>query len=88
MKGVVFGGDRKIEFRDFSDPVPGPGEVVLEIKASGMCGSDLKLYRATFVSDRRIGVDDLFTHRWKLEQADEAYKQFDKQTSGKGVFVM
>ena len=41
MKGVVFAGDRQIEFASFADPVPGPGEVVLEIKASGMCGSDL-----------------------------------------------
>ena len=46
MKGVVFAGDRKIEIRDFPDPRPGPGEVVLEIKSSGMCGSDLKFYRA------------------------------------------
>ena len=46
MKGVVFCGNRKIELMDFPDPTPGPGEVVLEIKASGMCGSDLKFYRA------------------------------------------
>jgi threonine dehydrogenase-like Zn-dependent dehydrogenase len=46
MRGVVFPGDRKIEFIDFPEPTPGPGEVVLEIKASGMCGSDLKAYRA------------------------------------------
>jgi threonine dehydrogenase-like Zn-dependent dehydrogenase len=46
MRGVTFPGDRKIEFIDFPDPAPGPGEVVLEIKASGMCGSDLKSYRA------------------------------------------
>jgi len=46
MKGVVFAGDRRIELASFPDPTPGPGEVVLEIKASGMCGSDLKLYRA------------------------------------------
>ncbi|MCZ7659837.1 MAG: zinc-binding dehydrogenase [Xanthobacteraceae bacterium] len=45
MKGVVFLGDRKIELRDYPDPTPGPGEVVIEIKASGMCGSDLKFYR-------------------------------------------
>ena len=47
MRGVVFPGDRKVAFVEFPDPVPGPGEVVLEIKASGMCGSDLKFYRAT-----------------------------------------
>ena len=41
-----------------------------------------------FIADRGIKVDDLFTHRWKLEQAEEAYKLFDKQTCGKGVFLM
>ncbi len=45
MRGVVFWGERKLELREFPDPSPGPGEVVLEIKASGMCGSDLKFYR-------------------------------------------
>ena len=50
MRGVVFLGDRQIEVREFPDPEPGPREVVLEIKASGMCGSDLKLYRNTWTS--------------------------------------
>ena len=46
MRGAVFTGNRKVEIRNFPDPVPGPGEVVIQIKASGMCGSDLKFYRA------------------------------------------
>ena len=46
MKGVVFLGDRKLQTIDFPDPTPDPDEVVLEIKASGMCGSDLHFYRA------------------------------------------
>ena len=46
MKGVVFLGDRKLELREFPDPAPGPRDVILEIKASGMCGSDLHTYRA------------------------------------------
>ena len=45
MRGVVFTGDSTLELVEFSDPTPGPRDVVLEIKASGMCGSDLKLYR-------------------------------------------
>jgi len=45
MRGVVFLGDRELELMTFPDPTPGPGEVVLEMKASGMCGSDLKQYR-------------------------------------------
>src|SRR5258705_2322817 len=47
MKGVVFLGDRKLELREFPDLTPGPRDVILEIKASGMCGSDLHNYRAT-----------------------------------------
>lgn len=41
MKAVVFLGDNKLELRDYADPVPGPDEVVVRMKASGMCGSDL-----------------------------------------------
>ena len=46
MKGIVFLGNKKLELQDFNDPQPGPDEVIIEIKASGMCGSDLKFYRA------------------------------------------
>ena len=45
MKGAVFLGDREVEIRDFADPEPGPGDVVVAIRASGMCGSDLHYYR-------------------------------------------
>ena len=46
MRGVVFTGDREVAFMDFPDPTPGPHDVVVEMKASGMCGSDLHKYRA------------------------------------------
>jgi threonine dehydrogenase-like Zn-dependent dehydrogenase len=45
MRGAVFLGNRNIEIRNFPDPAPGPGEVVIRMRASGMCGSDLKFYR-------------------------------------------
>ena len=45
MRGIVFLGNRQLELRDFPDPTPGPREVVVEMKASGMCGSDLTPYR-------------------------------------------
>lgn len=41
MKAVVFQGEGRLEIRDYPDPIPGPDEVVIRIKASGMCGSDL-----------------------------------------------
>ena len=45
MRGIVFLGEKKLELQDFPDPTPGPHDVVLEIKASGMCGTDLHAYR-------------------------------------------
>ena len=39
MRGVVFTGDSTLELIEFPDPTPGPRDVVLEIKASGMCPS-------------------------------------------------
>src|SRR6202140_4579868 len=45
MRGVVFTGERQLEMMEFTDPTPGDGEVVIEMKASGMCGSDLHQYR-------------------------------------------
>ena len=56
MKGVVFLGNRKLELRDLPDPTPGPGEVVLAIKASGMCGSDLHPYRAVGNAAAALGL--------------------------------
>jgi threonine dehydrogenase-like Zn-dependent dehydrogenase len=47
MRGVTFLGDRKLQLQEFPDPAPGPDDVVIEIKASGMCGSDLKFYRSS-----------------------------------------
>ena len=42
---------------------------------------------AEFIADRKIDVERLFTHRFTLEQADEAYRLFDTQTTGKGVIL-
>jgi threonine dehydrogenase-like Zn-dependent dehydrogenase len=56
MRGIVFLGNRKLELREFPDPTPGPGEVVLAMKASGMCGSDLHHYRATGNAAGSLGL--------------------------------
>jgi threonine dehydrogenase-like Zn-dependent dehydrogenase len=34
----------KLEVRDWPDPTPGPKEVLLEIQACGVCGSDMHFY--------------------------------------------
>jgi threonine dehydrogenase-like Zn-dependent dehydrogenase len=42
---------------------------------------------AEFVADRKVDVERLFTHRWTLDQAEEAYTLFDTQTTGKAVIL-
>jgi threonine dehydrogenase-like Zn-dependent dehydrogenase len=42
---------------------------------------------AEFVADHNIAVEKLFTHRWRLDQAEAAYRLFDTQTTGKGVIL-
>ena len=54
MRGIVFLGEQEVELRDFPDPQPAPREVVVAIKASGMCGSDLPPYRAPRDAFRNI----------------------------------
>jgi propanol-preferring alcohol dehydrogenase len=44
MKGVLLPGDRRVLIETFPDPTPGVGEVVVRIKASAICRSDLSLY--------------------------------------------
>jgi threonine dehydrogenase-like Zn-dependent dehydrogenase len=45
MKQAVTYGPGQIGVREAEDPVPGPGEVVLRVRAAGICGSDLHFHR-------------------------------------------
>ncbi len=42
---------------------------------------------ARFVAEHAVPVERLFTHRWQLAQAEQAYRLFDGQAAGKGVFL-
>jgi len=41
MPAAFFAGVRKLELRTVPIPEPGPGEVRVDVRASGLCGSDL-----------------------------------------------
>lgn len=46
MTGVVLPGDRRVEFRSVPVPEPGHGQVLVAVRASTICGSDLRaIYR-------------------------------------------
>jgi L-iditol 2-dehydrogenase len=45
MKQAVLEEPGRLVVRDVADPVPGPGDVVLEVRAALTCGTDLKTFR-------------------------------------------
>lgn len=45
MKAALFYGGRDIRVAELPDPTPGPGEVLIRVRAAGVCGSDLHPYR-------------------------------------------
>ncbi len=44
MKALVYIAPNNLEYRDEPDPVPGEGEVLVRVEASGICGSDMHAY--------------------------------------------
>lgn len=47
MKGVTLIGDRGLLVKEYPDPLLASGQVVVRMKASTICGSDLHVYRQT-----------------------------------------
>ncbi|MBM3500254.1 MAG: zinc-binding dehydrogenase [Armatimonadetes bacterium] len=45
MQGVVFLGNRQAAVKEFPVPEPAPDEVLVRVMATGICGSDLSVYR-------------------------------------------
>ena len=41
MKALVYTGPERVEIQDVPAPTPQPGEALLRIHASGICGSDI-----------------------------------------------
>ena len=52
MKALVYTGLQKISYRDEKDPERKPGEAIIKVAASGICGSDMHAYHGN--DERRI----------------------------------
>ncbi len=47
MQGVILPGNSTVQFKEFEVPEPGHGQVLIQTKASSICGSDIRaIYRA------------------------------------------
>jgi D-arabinose 1-dehydrogenase-like Zn-dependent alcohol dehydrogenase len=52
MNALVYTAPHKVESQVLADPAPKPGEVVVRVRAAGVCGSDLLGFRGK--SKKRI----------------------------------
>ncbi|MBD3182295.1 alcohol dehydrogenase catalytic domain-containing protein [Candidatus Poribacteria bacterium] len=51
MKAVVFDAPGKFSIREMPDPEIKPDEVLIAVKASGVCGTDIHIYDGDFIAD-------------------------------------
>jgi threonine dehydrogenase-like Zn-dependent dehydrogenase len=48
MKATLFAGKNEVQFADLPDPEAGAGEVVVEVKASGICHTDYEVLKDNY----------------------------------------
>ena len=51
MQAVVFPGPKTISMEQVPDPTCEQDEVIIQVAASGLCGTDLHIYRNEYMSD-------------------------------------
>lgn len=48
MKAALFTGKNQVQFTDLPDPKAGPGQVVVDVKASGICHTDYEVLKDNY----------------------------------------
>ena len=48
MKAIVFTGAHQVEVTDLPDPKPGPSDVVVDVRASGICHTDFEVLKDNY----------------------------------------
>jgi (R,R)-butanediol dehydrogenase / meso-butanediol dehydrogenase / diacetyl reductase len=66
MRAGVFRGIRQVPIEDVPAPSPGPRDVVLDVKACGICGSDLH----TYVAAQLAAVGQVMGHEFSGQVAE------------------
>lgn len=63
MKAIAKTGPQPgVELVDVAEPRVGPGEVLVEVKTSGICGTDIHLYLSELGFERRIAFPRVIGH--------------------------
>ncbi len=61
MRAAIFDAPQAIRMADVAKPAPGAGEVLVKVKAAGLCAGDLYIYtgKNPYVSYPRIGCHEI-----------------------------
>lgn len=51
MQAVIFPAPETMAIEQVSDPACGPDEVIVQVAAAGICGTDVHIYRNEYMSD-------------------------------------
>lgn len=56
MKAVLLPGNSEVVVRDVADPMPGPDDAVIRVRASALCRSDMSLYYGNPIVGSDVGT--------------------------------
>ena len=69
MKAIRIHGPGEVRYEDLADPVPGPDDVLIRVKAVGICGTDIELYDGTmfYLTSGMAKLPLIPGHEWSGE---------------------
>jgi L-iditol 2-dehydrogenase len=76
MRAAFITGKETIEVREADTPTPGPGEVLLRVRACGICGTDLHFYHGVFPAMPSVSPGHEFSG--EIEAVSESVGGFER----------
>jgi threonine dehydrogenase-like Zn-dependent dehydrogenase len=66
MRALVITGPGSARVSDVDDPVPGPGQVAVDVRRAGICGTDVELFtgQLAYFAQGKIGFPIRPGHEW------------------------
>lgn len=90
MKAARFLGNKRIKLREYEIPKLKDGEILLKVKSSGLCGSELKPFQSSNLSEKPGGkrlVSDIPGHEMTGEVVDTGSAKNVKVGDRVGVYI-
>ena len=87
MKAVIFDAPGKVRVSEVPDPIVGPEDVLIAVKAAGVCGTDVHIYEGDFIADYPVIPGHEFAGEViDVGDAVQDFKPGDRVAVDPGVF--